>query len=227
MILVFDLDDTLYDESAFVDSGFRAVASMLAPRLDTSSDSLHARMTELLDEHGRGEVFDLLLGEHGAANPALVHECLATYRAHEPDILLPDPVRAMLGRLAPRGLYLVTDGDPDVQARKVAALGLAPYFVETYRTGAFGRAAGKPSLHCFELIREREGCEWPDLAYVADDPSKDFVSLRSAGARTVRVHTGRFAHVEAAPGFDAELHVDSVTQAPAVLGIDIVPVTGG
>lgn len=227
MPLVFDLDDTLYDESTFVDSGFRAVASMLAGRLDTSSDSLHTRMTELLQEHGRGAVFDLLLGEHGVVNPALVQECVAAYRAHEPDIRLADPVRAMLARLAPQGLYLVTDGDPDVQARKILALGLSPYFVESYRTWAFGRAAGKPSLHCFGLIREREACDWTELTYIADDPRKDFVNLRRVGARTIRVHTGRFAEVVAEPGFDAELHARSVTDVPALLGIGLAGPSGG
>jgi putative hydrolase of the HAD superfamily len=220
MPLVFDLDDTLYDESTFVDSGFHAVAAMLAGRLDATVDDLHMRMRVLLAEHGRGAVFDLLLEEHGAASPALVQECVAAYRAHEPDIRLADPVRTMLERLAPQRLYLVTDGDPDVQARKILALGLSSYFVETYRTWAFGRESGKPSLHCFELIRAREGCEWADLTYIGDDPSKDFVSLRRIGARTVRVHTGRCADVVAEPGFDAELHVTSVTDVPALLGID-------
>lgn len=225
MPLVFDLDDTLYDESTFVDSGFAAVAAMLESRLGVSAAILHDRMREVLDEQGRGRVFDVVLAEHANADPALVAACVETYRAHEPAITLSAGVRPMLESLAHRGLYLVTDGDPDVQARKIAALGLAPYFVETYRTWSYGREAAKPSLFCFDLIRTLEACPWTDLTYVADDPSKDFVNLRAVGARTVRVHAGRCADVVAAPGFDAEEHVAAVTDVPMLLGL--VPGAGG
>lgn len=227
MILVFDLDDTLYDESTFVDSGFAAVAAMLSPRLGTPPSILHERLRSLLLTHGRGHLFDLLLAEYGGEDPDLVRECVSTYRTHTPAISLTDPVRAMLAGLAGHRLYLVTDGDPDVQARKIAALGIAPYFAETYRTGAYGPDAGKPSLTCFELIRAREKCAWPDIAYVADDPSKDFVNLRKVGARTIRVHTGRCAQATAERGFDAEEHVDTVTEVPALLGVELERPQGG
>lgn len=224
MILVFDLDDTLYDEATFVDSGFDAVAHLLSPTLGASAHELHERMRDLLAEYGRGQVFDRLLDEHAVADPDVVAACVAAYRSHIPAITLAAPVRDMLAALSARPgqpLYLVTDGDPGVQGRKIEALGLAPYFAETYRTWSFGRAAGKPSLHCFELIREREHCSWADMVHVADDPSKDFVSLRKVGARTIRVHTGRCAAVEAAPGFDAAQHADTVTDVPTLLGIDL------
>lgn len=219
MILVFDLDDTLYDESTFVESGFGAVARMLAPRLEVPPHVLQARMRELLRDHGRGRVFDLLLAEHGDIDPALVEECVRAYRGHVPDIALAPGVREMLAGLTHEHLYLVTDGDPDVQGRKIAALGLEPYFVEMFRTWSFGPDAGKPSLHCFTLIRERENCDWPDITYVGDDPSKDFVSLRAVGARTVRVHTGRCADAVADAGYDADEHVAAVTDVPSLLGI--------
>jgi putative hydrolase of the HAD superfamily len=192
---------------------------MLESRIGLDAAALHARMREVLREQGRGHVFDVVLAEHGTADPALVAACVETYRTHEPDIDLSPDVRTMLADLAPHGLYLVTDGDPDVQARKIAALGLAPYFVETYRTWSYGREAGKPSLFCFDLIRTREGCAWADLTYVGDDPSKDFVKLRAMGARTVRVHTGRCADAPAAPGFDADEHVAAVTDVPMLLGL--------
>lgn len=230
MILVFDLDDTLYPEATYVDSGFAAVADMLGPRLGSPPADVHGRLNELLAQHGRGHVFDLLLAEHGVESADLVRECVDAYRAHSPAIALGDDVRVMLECLAGlpgQRLYLVTDGDPDVQARKIAALGVAPLFTGIYRTWAFGRDAGKPSLHCFELIREREQCAWADLTYVGDDPSKDFVGLRRVGARTVRVHTGRCAAVQAEPGFDADEHVDSVTDVPALLGIGLAPDSGG
>ncbi len=220
MIVALDLDDTLYDEATFVDSGLGAVAGLLAPTLAVCADAVHDRLRRLLAEHGRGRVFDLLLAEHGIDDARLVAECVTTYRTHVPDIDLLPGVRGMLADLAAVvPLYLVTDGDPGVQQRKIDALGIEPYFAAVYRTWAFGVDAGKPSLRCFELIREREGVPWAQVAYVGDDPSKDFVSLNRVGSTTVRVHRGRCADVVAEPGFDARLHVGDVTQAPAALGL--------
>lgn len=219
MILAFDLDDTLYDERTFVYSGFRAVANMLEPLVGIGTQVLQDRMRHLLDEHGRGRVFDDLLGELDRGSVDLVGECVTVYRSHSPTIAPFPGVDSMLASLAGRSLYLVTDGDPEVQARKIDALGIAASFAEIFRTWALGRSSAKPSLACFDIIREREACEWSDLVYIADDPSKDFVSLRAVGARTVRVHSGRFAATVAAPGFDAEFHVDRVTDAPGLLGI--------
>ncbi len=219
MIVVLDLDDTLYDEATYVDSGMRAVAAFLAPRLGEPVETLTDDLRRVLARDGRGAVFNAVLAEHGGDDPVLVAACVEAYRTHTPALAMRDDVRAMMGALAPYGPYLVTDGDPGVQQRKVDALGIAPLFAGTYLTWAYGPAAGKPSLHCFELIRSREDVAWTDLAYVADDPSKDFVALNEVGATTVRVHRGRHAHVEAAPGFDARLHVDDVTDAPAALGL--------
>ena len=221
MIVVLDLDDTLYHEATYVDSGMRAVAAFLAPRLAVPPDALADDLRRVLARDGRGAVFDTVLAERGVHDDALVAACVEAYRAHSPQIALRDDVRAMLVALAPYGPYLVTDGDPGVQQRKIDALGIEPLLAGTYRTWVYGRDAGKPSLHCFELIRERTGVSWAELAYVADDPSKDFVSLNGVGATTVRVHRGRCSNVVAAPGFDALLHVDDVTQAPAALGLDL------
>lgn len=219
MIVVLDLDDTLYDEATYVDSGMRAVADALAGRLDEPAGAILADLRRVLTADGRGAVFDTVLAERGLLDAGLVAECVTAYREHEPSLVLRDDVRAMLVGLAPYGPYLVTDGDPGVQQRKIDALGIEPLLAGAYRTWAYGRDAGKPSLHCFELIRERAGVPWSEVAYVADDPSKDFVSLNEVGARTVRVHRGRCAQVQAALGYDAQLHVADVTEAPAALGL--------
>ena len=220
MMLVFDLDDTLYPEASFVDSGFRAVADHLGPVLMADPKEILERLRAVLIADGRGQVFDRVLEDYGALSPALVADALDVYRTHMPDLELFPGVRSMLETLAASGLFLVSDGDPAVQARKIAALEIAPYFTEIYRTWSFGREAGKPSLHCFELILGITGGTWADLVYVGDDPNKDFVSLRRVGATTVRVHTGRFADVVAEAGYDADLHVDMVTDVPALLGIE-------
>jgi putative hydrolase of the HAD superfamily len=217
MIPIVDLDDTLYDESSYVRSGFTAVAPLLADRVGGDPEAVADRLYLLAVEHGRGDTFDRLLTEHGIDDPVLVAACVDAYRTHSPRLQLFPGVQDLLSAWAVSPLYLVTDGDPGVQQRKIEALGIAHFFTGIYRTWQFGREAGKPAVTCFAMIRDREGCAWSDLVYIADDPAKDFVGLRALGARTIRVSTGRFGSVAAQAGFDADVRVDCVTDAPGVL----------
>ena len=208
-ILIFDLDDTLYPEHSYVDSGFQAVATHLqAQRGWPAADSL-TFMKQVLQREGRGFVFNRLLALHGEMRRSAVVDCVKVYRHHVPEISLIDSVRYLLARLAPP-LYLVTDGHKLVQQRKVQVLGIEPLFAKVFITHRYGVRHAKPSIHCFELIRTRERCDWVDMVYVGDNPAKDFVNLTPLGVRTVRVLTGEHRFVEAEPGHDALHSIDNL-----------------
>jgi putative hydrolase of the HAD superfamily len=203
MILVFDLDDTLYDESRFVESGFRAVARFGTQQFGWDEQESLAQMMGTLAREGRGAVFDRWLAAHGKHGKALVAACVRTYRHHKPALSLFPAAASLLPKLSARPLYLVTDGHKIVQANKLEALGIAPLFRKCFITHRYGVRHAKPSPYCFELIRRREKADWRQIAYIADDPSKDFVGLNPLGAQTVRVLTGRHRHVAAKPGYEA------------------------
>lgn len=212
MIPIFDLDDTLYDEASYVRSGFGAVARWGEERFGQDAAESLAEMEALLAGNGRGRVFDDWL--RGRAS---VHEAVKVYRHHEPEISLLPSAHGVLDRLAGQPLYLVTDGHKVVQAKKVAALGIADRFRHCYLTNRYGRASAKPSLRCFELICRREKSEWEGLVYIGDNPAKDFVSLNRAGAHTVRVLTGRHAEDPAPAGYEARHRITSLNELAALL----------
>lgn len=215
-ILIFDLDDTLYSERTYVDSGFKAVATHLqAQRGWPAADSL-AFMKKVLQSEGRGLVFNRLLALHGEMRLSAVVDCVKVYRHHVPEISLFESARNLLPRLAPP-LYLVTDGHKLVQQRKVQVLGIEPLFTKVFITHRYGVCHAKPSIHCFELIRTRERCDWADMVYIGDNPAKDFVNLTPLGVRTVRVLTGEHRFVEAKPGHDALYFIPDLGQLPDCL----------
>ncbi len=218
MIVAFDLDDTLYPERTFVESGFRAVAEHLHRRWQLDPDEALRRMHETLSSNGRGRQFDDLVDHFELGRRQSVAELVRIYRRHEPDIEpYPEAVGA-LDRLRDHRLYLVTDGHRIVQANKLAALGLADRFEHAYLTHRYGIAHRKPSTYVFELICRRERCRPADIVYVGDDPTKDFVGLRPHGFRTIRVMTGRFAKTHAQPGHEAEREVATMAAVPATVG---------
>lgn len=217
MILIFDLDDTLYDERQYVESGFRAVAAFGETRFGWDAEASFAFMQGALGRYGRGTIFNRWLDLHGRETGALVRECVRVYRHHRPQISLGDDAHAVLDLYADEPLYLVTDGHKIAQQRKVEALGIASRFRKVYITHRFGIAKAKPSTYCFERIRLREGCQWSEMVYVADNPAKDFINLRPLGVHTVRVLTGEHRARLAEPGADAEHRISSLRELPPLL----------
>lgn len=223
LILAFDLDDTLYDERSYVESGLRAVAEHGRDRFGWDAERSFVELVAILDAEGRGRVFDSWLSAHGRAGKGLVAECVRVYRHHRPRLSLSPDAAALLPRLRRHPLYLVTDGHKLVQQRKVEALGIACLFRRVFITHRYGVRHAKPSLHCFERIRALEGAAWRDLAYVGDNPAKDFVALNAAGARTVRLLAGVHRDVAAAPGHDAQHRIRTLAALPEVLPLDLAP----
>lgn len=205
-ILVFDLDDTLYDELSYVRSGLRAVAAFAAGETGVAQQ----RLVELLEQslaEDRSGVIDRAFARAGIASRRLVRRCIGVYRTHTPVLSLHPAAERCLDRFADHRTFLVTDGNTSAQARKVAALGLERRFEKVFLTYRYGHARSKPSPYCFEKIRSLTGAPPCDVIYIADNPAKDFVGLRPLGYGTIRVLTGQHAQRQAAPGHDAQLTV--------------------
>lgn len=217
MVLVFDLDDTLYNELSYVESGFRAVATFGEFEFGWCAEKSFKLMKEFLRINGRGMVFDSWLQVHGKHSKGLVNRCVNVYRHHMPDIRVFDCVNGLLANLSDRPLYVVTDGHKLVQAKKIEALKLGGVFRHVYITHRYGIRYEKPSTYCFELILKREGCQWSDLVYVGDNPRKDFVNLNPLGVRTVRVLTGSYKDAHVPDHFDAVYSIPDLTKFNALL----------
>ena len=214
-ILVFDLDDTLYEELAYVRSGLAVVADYAARETGRDRAHLRALLEESLAE-GRSGTFDRAFERAGVRTARLVRRCVGVYRMHRPALSLWPAAERCLDRWADHRIFLVTDGNTNAQSRKIAALGLQRRFEKVFLTYRHGRHHAKPSAYCFERIRLLTGARACDIVYVADNPRKDFVGIRPLGYGTVRVLTGQHAAVKAAPGHDAALtltDLDALTHA--------------
>ena len=223
--MIFDLDDTLYEERTFVMSGFDAVARSICQQTGKSYSKIIQTLIDDFTHNPRGKIFDRAFEKLGLPNKSAVSRAISIYRSHEPTINLLPGVRGVLEDLSSTGpIYLVTDGNKLVQSNKVKALDITNYFAGIYITHRFGRDAAKPSLTCFEKIKHKESADWNDLVYVGDDPNKDFVSLNKQGSNTIRVHQGRFKDFVATEGYDAKYHVASIPESRFIIdSLEIYP----
>lgn len=216
LILVFDLDDTLYPEHTYVQSGIKSVASFLSKHFFLVNEKTEKRLLEILKTNGRGKVFDIFLQENGIFSKKNLKKCVDTYRHHCPKIYLYPGCLQIISSFEEKK-YLVTDGHKVVQKAKVKALRIESIFEKIYLTNLYGKVNAKPSLHCFRKILERENSHWTSLVYIGDNPAKDFVNLNLMGAITVRVLTGRHKFDSCQTGYDAKFIINNLSELSLVL----------
>ncbi|MGE5606004.1 MAG: HAD family hydrolase [Bacteroidota bacterium] len=209
MILVFDLDDTLYEELTFVKSGFRAVAYYLNEQYSIPVQNGLDFMLRKLSS-GRGRIFDDLLIHHGIFKKNLVRKCVSTYRLHQPEIKLYPEADACLERFRHYPLYIVTDGNKVVQNNKIKALGLDKRVKYCYITHRYGIKNAKPSPYCFVKICEREKVNPKEVVYIADNPHKDFVGIKPLGFKTIRVLQGQYRKLVLGNDYEAAHQISSL-----------------
>jgi putative hydrolase of the HAD superfamily len=223
--VLFDLDDTLYAEHAFVDGSFQAVGAFLAPVLGSPADELAARLWALHARDGRGRLFDALLEEHGIHDdPDLVLACLLVYRTHRPRLEPFPGVAETLAALAAAGVLLgvVSDGNAGVQRRKLAGLGpLAGLFDVVVMTDELGARFAKPSPVPFRVACRILGVPAASAVYVGNDPRKDFRGARAAGLFTIRMgrlpDEGGGLAIQVPAADDADIAIDTFPSLAAVL----------
>lgn len=210
-VLVFDLDDTLYEELSYVRSGFQAVAAAMEDRFGINREEAFQLMWDRL-KYGRGKIFDEMLQHYRLYSKTLVQKCIGIYRHHEPDIKLHHSADRCLDRFRDYPIYIVTDGHKIVQHRKLLALGLYNRVKFCYITHRYGIKHAKPSPYCFLHIVRKEKIVPNDVVYIADNPYKDFVGIKPFGFRTIRIMQGNYKHVEMPLSYEAEHRIFSLDE---------------
>lgn len=185
--IVFDLDDTLYEEREYVLSGFRAVARHVSEAFGLHPWEIYSELTESFDRGHRGDTFNQLTRRYGL--PALlVGELVNRYRDHLPDISLRHGMKRFLLDLKREyRLGLITDGYHNVQRLKVIALDLESVFNRIIFTDLYGRDKWKPNPYVFRIFRETLGFGEGEALYIGDNPAKDFHPASVSGYRTMRI----------------------------------------
>jgi putative hydrolase of the HAD superfamily len=196
--IVFDIDDTLYLERDYVQSGFRAVGEWLKEHmgLETFADPAWVAF-----ESGvRGRIFDEVLRDSGIRpTPSIVASLVEVYREHDPAIELLSDARECLNESRGRAfLGVISDGPVVCQRAKVRALGLSRWIDQIILTEGLGSTYAKPHPRAFEVIQQAAGAMGNECLYVADNPAKDFQAPAALGWMTYRVRRSGGLHADIA-----------------------------
>jgi len=182
LVLVFDMDDTLFPESDFVYSGFKEVDQFLKNKL--SINNFFDRACEKFTLGDRGYIFNQFLDEinYDGDIIELVKELVGVYRSHKPRIKLHSDAEWALkyySELAP--LVLLSDGYLETQKNKFESLNIDKYFQKYYFTDQWGSQYWKPSTFGFEKIELDYKLYNSEFVYISDNPLKDFIAPNELG----------------------------------------------
>lgn len=173
MVVMFDLDDTLFPEMDFVRSAYRAIARRHG----------HGLLDAMMRSGTPREAFD--------STGLPIKDLLEIYRTHYPDIVLPWQSLYTLASLKNRGVKMgiITDGRSLTQRNKINSLGLDRFIDPGLVFISEEIGADKLSGTAFRRTMVLCG---PDekFVYVGDNPGKDFLPGNRLGWLTVCLMDG-------------------------------------
>ncbi len=173
-IIVFDLDDTLYNEIEFLKSAYWEIAQQMERK---NWRSLYAYMISMYKNNK--DAFEYLSNRYNISKTIL----LATYREHQPSISLFPSALQTLKRIKKNGgnIGIITDGRKITQTNKIKALGLFPLVDHVVISEEIGTE--KPHQNNYNAMEELFG--QGSYYYIADNVKKDFISPNAMGWKTI------------------------------------------
>jgi putative hydrolase of the HAD superfamily len=192
--LIFDMDDTLYPERQFVRSGFRAVAIHVERHFGVPSPRVLAELLRCLRHGGRRLALQSMCLECDVPLSS-VPDLVDVIRRHRPALRLPVASVDTLARARASGwrVGVLTNGLPDIQSRKVRALGLDHLVDAVVYAQEWGSGLGKPELESFDVVLSRLGTAQQTTVFVGDDPWCDIVGARRAGLLSILIGRAPYA----------------------------------
>lgn len=188
--VVFDLDDTLYPYHRFKTSGFAAVAAHLFQTHGLDARLGFAALHGASRGASRGHELQACLAQYDLP-ASMLPELMDVFRHHDPRLRRPATTSRALAALAADGwrLGILTNGQPTIQARKIAALGLEPLVQAVVYATACGRGEGKPDPEAFAEVARQLGVSARRTVFVGNDERCDIEGARAAGMLAIRADT--------------------------------------
>jgi putative hydrolase of the HAD superfamily len=200
--LIFDLDDTLYYEKEYVLGAFKEVAYYLGSKYEKNKEELYIRMQEILNEHGRGKIFNVICEEMSFKED--INGLVDIYRNSKPKLKLYKDSEEFLIWARKRGykLGIITDGCSKVQWNKINSLGVQDLVDKIIATDDLGKEFWKPNIRPYLDMMHYLNINKEECIYIGDNPNKDFVGARKLGIKTIRIireegdHINTFLDIE-------------------------------
>jgi len=192
-VIIFDLDDTLYDCSGtLVLRGRRQAAGKIARLINCSEEEAYSLQLEMDEKFGvNTNIYEKIVTLYNLPS-TYAQELLEEFvHIDISDITVFPDVMDTLIQLKVRGyrVILVTSGDKEIQRKKIDVLGLNNrYFDDIVITG---RNKDQSKKACFLEIMKRYDLQTEEVICVGDKIDDELAASKSLGMVTIMFEHGR------------------------------------
>jgi len=213
--VLFDLDETLYNEMEYVRSGYLEVANYLCVSLGMDKLKIYDRLIALFEDD-RKKVLDRLCSE---MNLDVSDTLIKIYKCHKPKLSLKSDVIETLNDLGKSyKLGVLTDGSSETQWNKYKSLGLQNYIISYVCTGDWGSEFAKPHSFGFMESARKLDCTFEEMIYVGDNPNKDFFISTEINLFTVQLlSSGLYRKDAYRGGVEPNYKIISILDLPVLI----------
>lgn len=187
-VLLFDLDDTLFNEIEFHKSAIKNTSKLIAKKLNIESDTIYKKL-EYYIKSKLTHIYQLLFSElNHQWTDDFLNEIIKSHREHYPKIALSSNTLEILESLSKKyRLGLITDGYKKTQENKIAALKIKPWFEFIWINDENNVINWKPSQFSFIQANKYFDVDYFDMVYIGDNIAKDFKAPNELGMLSIHV----------------------------------------
>jgi putative hydrolase of the HAD superfamily len=185
--IIFDLDNTLYEEKQY----FLEVFRVFAKKHGLDFPSFEAAFTDELQLHSKDWLGDTLKGA-GKFTPEYQEELFALYRTINAPVKIYEDAKELIAYARSKKLKLgvVTNGALEAQENKVRCLKLDSLVDAIVFARKFGKENEKPGRMPYEAALKELDVTAPDSLYIGDNPNTDIAGAKALKFKTVWVKRG-------------------------------------
>jgi len=191
-VVVFDLDDTLYNEIDYLISAYKSIAK----HLDSKNEkALYGTMFSMY--RNNGNVFKYLEEKYSTSK----EELITLYRSHKPKITPNHGVVKLLTSIKEKGgkIGIITDGREKTQKNKIEALNLNKFIDVLVISEQINAEKPNPKAYAY-VENELQGSVY---FYIGDNLSKDFIAAKKRNWKTIglldsgkNIHPNAYLNIE-------------------------------
>lgn len=211
--IIFDLDDTLYNEKMFVINGFKEVSFYLNKLTGLDYNMFYVYLVRDLVRNGRGSNFNSLIKYFKLNDEVDVNTLLNIYRSNEIKLTLYCDAEWIINKLKQDyAIGLITDGNSISQSTKIKNLNICNLFDKIILTGDYGGGYEKPNGRSYLEMLAYFKHEPKKSVYIGDNPFKDFLCPNAIGMKTFRLMRGEYREVIVDSKYDAKYKLKCLSE---------------
>jgi putative hydrolase of the HAD superfamily len=217
-LVLFDLDDTLYQEKQFVMSAFKSISKYLSKKYNIKYDKIFKILKDDFNKGLRKKNFNVLIKKLQLIDED-VDYLVRIYRNHKPEISLYNDAEYILNKLKKTiKLGLVTDGYIATQQNKISSLKIKNYF-DVIIINSPKDNIDKKNPKIFNKIIKKLKVNPKDTVYVGDNPLKDFIASKKIGIHTVRIKrkSGEYSKFKVEGSIDADFVISNLNELTNII----------